>query len=189
MFLRGAKLIAVVAGLAAAPALAEPNAFLVHLMGRKPHGPKTFACFVRTYDPAYLDAHPDQNITYAEALAVSYENHDFALQLRLGFRLRGRPEIFSSVGECGTRASVRRGARCSGLNGPMWIALEGKKSLLMRLPKGSDLWRPGPPDPGNALKGAFGPDDILFRIDRVDLAQCADQMFDYERKELLGGGK
>jgi hypothetical protein len=183
---RSAVLFAILAGLVATSALAaRPSEFLSRLMGRKPEGLKTVACFARTYDAAYVAAHPNQNVSYVEAFVVAYGNHDFAYQLRLGFRFHGQPETYTSVGECGSYDSVRHGARCAGPNGPMWLALGSKGSMLMELPKGGDLWRPGPPNPKDTLKGAFGPDDKLFRLDRVDLAQCAGQMFDYERKELL----
>ena len=51
---------------------------------------------------------------------------------------------------------------------------------------GGDLWKPGPPNLKDTLKGAFGPADKTFRLQRAGLAQCTDQMFDDERKALLG---
>jgi hypothetical protein len=151
-------------------------------MGRVPGEGKTFACFTRVYDAAHLAAHPAQNVRSMEALAVVYSAAAReSYQLRMGFRFRGRPEEFTTVAECGD-------AVCAGpAPGSMRVALDDGASVLMDIPDGAHLWRPGPPNPKDTLDDAFGPDDKRFRLYRTDLADCRDQMFDYERKALLGG--
>jgi hypothetical protein len=186
MRVRTLAIAAVVASLvtASAASAAGPSAFLARLMGRAPEEGKTFACFTRVYDDAHLAAHPQQNARAMEALAVVYSAAAReSYQLRMGFRFRGRPEEFTTVAECG-------GAVCAGPPpGSMRVALDDDGSVLMNIPDGAHLWRPGPPDPKNTLDDAFGPDDKVFRLTRTDVSACAEQMFDYEKRTLLGGGR
>ena len=167
----------------------EPSRFLSDLMGRKPVAGKTFACYARVYDDAHLASHPRQNVRALQVLVTAYLiNGESFYQLRMGLQFRNRPETFTTTGECGEGSvpdSVRRGAVCAGPGGPLRLSLDGKDSVLMSLPDGTELWPPGPPDPKNAVKDALGPDDEVFRLDRARLSECEGQLFDEERKALL----
>ncbi len=167
----------------------EPSRFLTDLMGRRPAAGKTFACFARVYGDSHLAAHPGQNVRSLHTLVMAYLiNGESFYQLRIGIEFRGRPETFATTGECGEGSlpdSVRRGAICAGPGGPLRLALDGRKSLLMGLADGAEFWRAGPPDPANALKDALGPDDKVLRLDRARLSNCEDQLYEDERKGLL----
>jgi hypothetical protein len=171
---------------------AAPSPFLARLMGRAPGEGKTFACFTRVYDDAHLAARPLQNVRAMDVLVVAYSTLDYGYQLRMGFRFRGRAEELTTVAECGGAGdrppdSLRGVAVCAGPvgGGSMRVALDDDGSALMAIPNGAHLWRPGPPNPKDTVDDAFGPDDKLFRLTRTDLSNCADQMFDDEKKALL----
>ena len=171
----------------------ESARFLADLMGRTPGPGKTFACFARVYDEAHLTAHPGQNVRALHTLVTAYlTNGERFYQLRIGLQLRGRPETFTTTGECGEGSvpdTVRSGAVCAGPGGPLRLALEGKDPVLMTLSGAAEFWRPSPPDPNNTLKDALGPDDTVFRLDRSRLSDCDDQFFDDERKALIDRGQ
>jgi hypothetical protein len=196
VFIRSA-IIAALAGFALAPpAIAgSSNEFLARLMGHLYRTGETFACFSRRYDDAYLAAHPQQNVAYAKALVSAYvrpSNLDrkegaYSYQISLGFTFRGRSDVLTSVAECGegkTQDSLREGAVCAGpvgSDGEMRVAIEGR-SFLMTIPKGSDLWAPGPVDQRHdTVKNPFGADDKVFRLDRTNLSQCEDMAFDRQK--------
>lgn len=175
-------------GAAAAPVRAgQPGRFVTQLIGRSPGPGKTFACFSRIYDDAHLAGHPAQNLRSIRVLAVSYSNLDYAYQLRMGFEFRGHPETLTSVAECGHDEPVGESARCAGPVGgrTMGLSVEGHRSILLNLPDGAHLWKPGPPKPKDTVNDALGPDDKLIRLYRTHLADCADQSLDAEEKALL----
>jgi hypothetical protein len=193
MHFRALVISAILAGLTTmSPATAAgPSKFVTHLMGREPGEGKTFACFIRVYDDAHLTAHPEQNVRSMTVLVVAYSVLQYSYQLRMGFHFRGRLESLTTVAECGdssgARDSLRGGALCAGPgeSGKMRLVLEDDRSVLIVLPVGAHLWRPGPPDPTNTVNDAFGPDDKLFRLFRTALLQCDDQAIDDEEKAFL----
>ncbi len=170
---------------------AEPSEFITHLMGRVPGQGKTFACFSHVYDDAHLGAHPQQNVRSMRVLIVAYSALQYAYQLRMGFEFRGRPETLTTVAECGPSVSEANSARgsavCAGPVGgrSMSLSLEGEHSVLMTLPDGAHLWKPGPPRPNDTVNDAFGPNDKLFRLDRTALPLCDDQAIGAEEKAFL----
>ena len=177
---------------ASAASAAGPSAFLARLMGRAPGEGKTFACFTRVYDGAYLAARPLQNVRAMDVLVVAYSTLDYGYQLRMGFRFRGRTEELTTVAECGGAGAgspdlLRGVAVCAGPigGGSMRVALDDDRSVLMTIPNGAHLWRPGPPNPKDTVNDAFGPDDKVFRLYRTDLSNCEEQAIGDEEKALL----
>lgn len=195
--IRAATIAAVLASLApaATPRAAETgNEFLARLMGHLYSEGKSLACFRREYDDGYLASHPGQQIAFVKALFAAYYRQSpfgaahgaFSYQVRLAFRLRGRPETFTQVAECGagkSKDSLRDGADCAGPgDAGSHLALAGDRSVMLTIPGGADLWAPGPIDKRHDIvKNPFGPDDKVFRLDPTDLAQCEDQAFDAEK--------
>ncbi len=169
---------------------AEPGPFVTRLMGRAPGEGKTFACFTRVYDDRHLVAHPQQNVASLTLLAVAYSSLQYGYQLRIGLRFRDRAEPLSTVAECGVsraRNSLRHGAICAGIGGTTRLAIENRRSILLRLPVGANLWRPGPPGQ-STVDDAFGADDKPFRLYRAALSHCDDQAIGVEEKALLDRG-
>jgi hypothetical protein len=167
---------------------ATPSKFVTYLAGKKPGAGKTFACFTRSYDQTYLDAHPQQNVTAVHMLVTVYSNMDYGYQLRLGFFIRGRADRLDSVAECGNgkvRDRLDRAAICSGIGGKALLAVENRKAVQLSLPRDTDLWAPRPGQHSDIVKNAFAEDDKHFRLMRTPLAQCDDQALDDEEKTFL----
>ena len=164
----------------------EPSAFVTRLLGQRPGPGKTFAGFARTYDDAHHASHPGQNVAFMEILVTNYDVSDQQFyQLRMGFCFRGRPDELTTVAECGSKNPANPGgtARCAGpSDGGTELRLDGKNALLVTLPAGIHLWKPGPPDPQHTVDDAFGAGDRLFRLERAPASHCIDQAFEYEKK-------
>jgi hypothetical protein len=160
--------------------------FVTRLMGREPGPRKTFACFARDYDEAHRATHPAQNMQSVWVLAVAYASLDNAVQLRMSFRFEGRPETLTSVAECGRVHQSGDSTLCAGPigGGHMSLSLQGDHRILMNIPRGAHLWKPGPPSPSDTVDDAFGSDDRLFRLERTSLSRCLDQAFPDEKALL-----
>lgn len=161
------------------------SAFVTQLLGQSPGPGKTFACFARRYPDAHLASHAAQNVAGMEILVTNYGGHQPTYQLRMGFNFKGRTEQLTTVAECGSRdpAGPNGAATCAGpTDGETKLHLEGRNALLVTLPSGIHLWKPGPPDPKHTVNDAFGADDRLFRLDRLPTSRCIDQAFEDEKR-------
>ena len=169
---------------------AGPGKYVTFLAGKKPGHGKTFACFARTYDEAYLAAHPDQHVTAIRMLVTVYSNMDYGYQLRLGLNVRDRPTRLDSVAECGNGTvpdRFDRAAICAGIGGKVLLAVENRNVVQLSLPLNTDLWAPNP-NPGqksDIVAGAFAAGDKHFRLTRSPLSHCDDQALDADEKALL----
>jgi len=185
-----------VAGLALAAqahAAGPNNEFLAGLLGRLYMRGQGFACFSRQYDDAHLAAHPSQRVTFAKALidasfrtsSLPTATSSYPYQVALAFRFRDRTETLTGVAECGDgtpRDSLRDGAQCAGPGSASHLALVGRRTLVISIPDGADLWMPGPVDQRHDVaKNPFGPDDKVFRLERTDLKSCEDLAFDSQK--------
>jgi hypothetical protein len=173
----------------AAPANAQD--FIKRLMGRAPGRGKTAACFNRVYDDSHLASHPQQNVrTMTLLVLIDSENPD-NYDLRVGVNFRNQKHYFETQGDCarpetegdaGGSYSAHCSVACDG--GSIGVALKDNGSVLLTIPDGARVWRPGAPD-NDSERGAFGEDDKLFRVDRADLLQCMPLAADKDEKALL----
>ena len=189
--------IAVGALLAAAPAEAAESGFIARFLGAQPS--KTadgFACFSRVYDPAHLAQHPQQNVKTMTLLAVVDPANPDEVQLRFGVTFRSRKGMLETNGGCAV-ASGEGGAAlslttahcnvdCDG--GAIDVTLKTDGAVLVGIPAGARLWKPGADSPDDNVHGAFGPDDKLFRLDRAALGECLPLAVDKDERARLTRG-
>jgi hypothetical protein len=159
---------------------AEPGEFVTVLAGRKPVAGKTFACFTRSYDPAWFAIHSFQRISAVRLLVAVNSASDYGFQLRLGLNLRERSDALATGAECTrkqTPLSLDQPAVCGGEGGGhATISIESKDVVRLGLSTFGRL----PP------KGAaFVEDDENFQLTRAPLAKCADQAENAQEKALF----
>jgi hypothetical protein len=191
-------LVALAASAAPLPAVAgapSPEDFTKRLMGRAPGKGKTAACFNRVYDDSHLAAHPQQNVRTMTLLVLIDSNTPDNYDLRVGVTFRNRKHFFETQGDCMSPhpeegAPAASGVHCSIAcdGGSIDVALKDNGSVLLTMPAGARLWRPGADD-NDTVHGAFGPDDKLFRVDRGDLPQCLPLASAKDEKALLTRGE
>lgn len=152
---------------------------------------KSYACFVRRYDAAHLARHNLQKVSDMLLLVSAEkdeETKNVNYSFRLGLKFRNRKGAFDSSGSCGhasasqvsaDKLQINCGVDCDG--GGITVELANDdKSMLIRL-DAIRIWQNNKPDDeGFSLSG--GADDRVFRLDRVDVAQCRSLVTD--RKEL-----
>jgi len=169
---------------------AEATAFNARMFGAQP-GKLAYACFVRKYDLDHLARHPKQKVAAMKLLTtVEYQDETKELQysFRLGFRYRHRSGDFDTSGSCrhalfeenGREIRFGCGVDCEG--GGIGVALsKDDKSAVVRLER-VRVWQNNKPDDDAEQSLVAGADDRIFRLDRVDNADCASLVTD--RKEL-----
>jgi hypothetical protein len=181
---------AIIAGLAPgaqAKAAGADNPFLARVVGRLHRSGQDFACFSRRYDAAHLAKHPEQRVTHLKVLVDAYFREDaYQYQVSLAFDFRDRPETLTGVAECGAgtqQDTLRRGAQCAGpADGDAHLGMLGRRILVVKLPKGADLWAPGPVEERHdTVENPFGADDKVFRLFRTDVKECEDLAFDRQK--------
>ncbi|MBV2183979.1 MAG: hypothetical protein KUL88_05505 [Rhizobium sp.] len=141
-----------------------------------------WACYSRHYDASHLRTHPRQNVKDIAMLAYR-PDWDGAgasiLNFEARFRDGGVPAEFS--GECRSTSGgvLACGIECDG--GEFSLKSAGGGSLLVDLPK-----EPGLCDGEDGTNGpGFGSDDRRFRLDRVDIGDCRDLIWDDEIRPRL----
>jgi hypothetical protein len=168
---------------------AKAAAFDVRMF-TKPPGKKTYACFVRRYDPDHLARHPLQKVSTMKLLVTAEipPEEKITYSFRLGLKYRDRSGDFDSSGSCnhfvpedrGHEIHLGCGVDCDG--GGIDVAMsKDDKSAIVRVER-VRIWQNSKPDEelSDALVG--GVDDKVFRLDRVDTSECASLVTD--RKEL-----
>lgn len=191
-------MVALAAAVALAPAAARADSaanasdFVKRLLAREPGKGKTFACFTRVYDAAHLAVHPQQNVRAMMVLITVDSTNVDNYNLTLGSYFRTRKGLLESSGDCAfahdeTDPAASHAARCSIAcdGGAFEVALKDNGAVLLTVPEGARLWRPGSDDPDGNVHGAFGPDDKLFRLDRAPLSQCVTLGADAAEKAQL----
>lgn len=162
--------------------------------------PKSGACFTRSYDGAHLRAHEGQTVTSIR-VSLRYElpgEPSDTRDLRIELRQKDQTQPFYVVGGCYWGEDVNRdvegrrligafrknaGVQCSARGGiggsaeeggdfPIDIAAGGA-SLTLYMDSGVSGWR-GPDQKKKSTYLEFGEEDRIFRLDRVDVAACAD---------------
>ena len=177
----------------------DDEAFQQRLFGRVLDGKQIHACFSRVYDAGHLAQHPRQNVrTMLLLVRASSESDQPSYAVRLGVTFRKSGAHFDSAGSCGSihdtsqvggAAGVAHcGVDCDG--GSIDVAIKDAKSVLVSIPVGARIWRPGSDgdEPGNVHQ-RFGVDDKVFRLDKVALTQCLPLADDKEEKAAMRRGQ
>jgi hypothetical protein len=199
MFAAGAMALSTLA--AHADSAPSPQDFTKRLMGRAPGKGKTFSCFTRAYDEAHLAGHPLQNVRAMKLLVKIDSEAGDGYDLVIGVNFRSRKSMFETEGDCAAPhaegesgapapagpASVHCAIACDG--GAIDVALKDNGSVLLTIPNGARVWKPGSIDPDENVHGAFGEDDKLFRLDRASLSQCEPLGADKSEKATLAKGQ
>jgi hypothetical protein len=196
MALASAMLAASAAGITASHAeeeginKAKADAFDVRMFV-KPPGKKSYACFVRRYDPDHLTRHPKQKVSAMRLLMTAEippDEDTTNYSFRLGVKYRHRSGDFDSSGGCshviaedaGNEIRFGCGVDCDG--GGIGVALsKDDKSAIIRLER-VRIWQNNKPDEEAGDSLVAGTDDKIFRLDRIDSRECASLVTD--RKEL-----
>ena len=184
--------------IAATPSHANAGGFIASFLGAEPSKTaESFACFNRIYDPAHLASHPQQNVKTMTLLAVVDPANPDEVQLRFGVAFRSRKGMLETNGGCAvvndengkptSATSAHCGVDCDG--GAIDVTLKGDGNVLVGIPAGARLWKPGSDNPDDNVHGAFGSDDKLFRLDRAALDQCLPLAADKNEKARLKSGR
>ena len=182
---------ALVSALAATSALADP-------LGDAIHAADGIVCFTRSYDSAWLAAHPSQTLREAKFM-ISYRDSDLWQGLRMS--LKGERETLYLFGDChwGDSDSVNRSAQDNILI-PSFKAENGIGCMLMTDVTGASAeeggyfvvdWQDGGQkievhldDYASAWRTLeagrspdfveFNPADRVIRLHRAEPSECAD---------------
>jgi hypothetical protein len=173
------------------------EAFQQRLFGRAASGTEMRACFNRVYDTAHLAQHPRQNVRTMLLLVKTGADPDQpSYALRLGVTFRNSGAHFESAGGCGSihdageaggsAAVAHCGVDCDG--GSIDVAIKDAKSVLVSIPTGARIWRPGSINENDHSK-RFGSDDKAFRLDKVVLTECLRLADDSKEKAAMRRGQ
>jgi hypothetical protein len=182
---------------AAGSAEAAESGFIGRFLGVEPSkSAETFACFNRVYDPAHLAQHPQQNVKTMMLLAVVDPANADEVQLRFSVAFRSRKGMLETNGGCAVvsgEADTAASASAAHCNvdcdgGAIDVTLKADGAILVGIPAGARLWKPGADNPDDNVHGAFGPDDKLFRLDRAALGECLPLAVDEEERARLTRG-
>jgi hypothetical protein len=179
---------------------AADEAFQKRLFGRALDTKPSHACFSRAYDPGHLAQHPKQNVRTMLLLVTgsAESGADPTNQLGLGVTFRKSGTHFESGGNCGSIQDndeaagagnvAHCGVDCDG--GSMDVAIKDAKSVLVSIPNGARIWRPGS-DVGESenSRKRFGRDDKDFRVDKVALNECLSLADDNKEKAAMRRGQ
>lgn len=192
------RMLLLAALIAAAPfadAAWAADATAVDLLGKDPGQAPAYACYSRHYDPAHLDSHPRQNVRDIAVFvdsSVDGETRERGYSLEMGVSFRKLATQFEVSGSCSTidgKTGLTCGVDCDGGHFDVTTA-KGGQSLLVAVPDSVSMWDPTASDdaePHDLPKGAeFGSDDKLFKLDRVDLAQCRPLMSEDAKAAIFG---
>jgi hypothetical protein len=178
----------------------EDEAFQKKLFGRTLGAEQTIhTCFSRAYDPGYLAQHPQQNVrTMLLLVKGSSSSEGLSYGVRIGVTFRKSGAHFETAGDCSSihdssdadksGNAVHCGVDCDG--GSMDVAIKDAKSVLVSIPNGARIWRPGSDgdEPGNSRR-RFGRDDKVFRVDKVALNECLSLADDNKEKAAMRRGQ
>ena len=144
-------------------------------------GNKASACFARRYDASHLAQHPKQKVSAMKLLLTAEKTPDEPTvhMYKIGVQFRGKPGNFDGDSACSyliddegkKETSFNCGAECGG--GGFEVAMaKDDKSVIVRVDT-IGIYDRKHPD-GDLLTLEGGKDDKVFRLDRVDNAECAE---------------
>ncbi len=148
-------------------------------------GGKSYACFARHYDRAHLAKHPKQKTTAMKLLVTAElvpEDKALNYSFALGVKFRDRKGKFNSSGSCGhptvsqetaDKLTLGCGVDCDGGGLSVEMA-NADRAVLVRLDQIA-MWDSAKPD-DERMSFDAGPDDQVFRLDRVSLDDCHSLM-------------
>jgi hypothetical protein len=161
---------------------ARTKAFDARVFG-SPIGEKASACFVRRYDASHLAQHPKQKVS-AMKLLVTAENHpkeETAYAYKVGVQFRNKHGNFDGGSHCGHmvdedgKKDIRFTCDVDCGGGGLEIAMsKDNKSAIVHLDVIGIYDRAHPKRDAITLAGTG--DDKTFRVDRVDISECAELM-------------
>jgi hypothetical protein len=171
---------------------AQKEEFIKQLFAHPVGKDKSYACFVRRYDPEHLARHRLQKVSAMKLLLTAEtapESGEPTYSFRLGVRYRNKSGTYDSSGECGqaqitaeSNNEVRLGCGVDCDGGGIDIALtKDYNATLIRLER-IRIWRNDKPDDEASDSLVAGADDKIFRLDRASLDECHSLVTD--RKEL-----
>jgi hypothetical protein len=163
---------------------AKLSDFAQRMFATKSFEQKASACFVRTYDAGHLARHRRQTVS-AMKMLVSAEtladDGQLSYSYELGVKFRNRSGDYVSRFQCGrahmadvkrTRVEVTCHDGCEGGDGVVIALTPDSKSIHVRIDSVS-VWLPDKPsDADGHFEFHGGPDNHVFRLDRVDLENC-----------------
>jgi hypothetical protein len=169
---------------AAPPEEAKLNDFAQRMFATTSFEQKTSACFVRTYDAAHLARHRRQTVSAMKMLVSAEKLTDdgqLSYSYELGVTFRDRPGDYASRFQCGhafladvkrTAVRVRCHDGCEGGDGVVIALAPDSKSILVKVDSVS-VWLADKPEDADAhFEFQGGPDNHVFRLERVDPATC-----------------
>jgi hypothetical protein len=182
-------IVALAAMLVATPGLSGP--LEQQLFGQDMGEEALHSCFVRHYDEPHLRVHPQQNVTDMALLVSAQpgEGYEGFYGVSIGVRFRGVTNELQLAGGCGAGDDGKTlgcGIDCDG--GVIDVALRDENSVRVEIPYGARTWDPesdGEPDPA----AEFGEDDKVFRLDRADLKECLNLVWDEDLKARIAAGE
>lgn len=179
MFCKALPVLVAAALLGAAPVLAgsaaDSGPLAKALFGKLPAKGSSSVCFTRLYSPAHLAGHPQQNVRDMVILMTATADADAGAvyKTRIGVHFRKVGPAFETGGGCGLSddgKTIACGADCDG--GSMDVVLKDGQTILLKIPDGASLWRPGAEASDNPKAARFGQDDKIFKLTRGNLRQC-----------------
>ena len=146
---------------------------VVKILGRNPGDAAAYACFTRHYTKKHLATHPDQNVTDMRLFVNRAEGDDvsYTLDMQVDFREQKKPLVLSNYCEPDSdpKGAITCPMDCEG--GRIDIRVKNQSAILVEIPLGARVYDP-PKEDGVPLRGKFGDDDKLFRLDRAALTDC-----------------
>jgi len=161
---------------------ARTKAFDAKVFGG-PIGDKAFACFERRYDASHLAQHRKQKVSSMKLLltADNQPNEPTAYAYKVGVQFRNKPGNFDGGSSCGHMVDedgktaigfvCETGCGGSGIE----IAISGNNKTAIVHLDAIGVWDRKNPD-GDTITLESGADDNTFRLDRVDISECAELM-------------
>lgn len=166
------------------------EAFQQRLFGRPLGKEAIHVCFSRVYDAGHLAQHRQQNVrTLLLLVKGNLEESAPSYMLSMGVTFRKSGTHFQTGGNCGSihdadgggAGIAHCGVDCDG--GQIDVAIKDDKSVLVSIPEGARVWRPG--NAAEDERKRFGADDKVFRLDKTALTQCLSLAEDNEEKAAM----
>ena len=159
------------------------------LFGHDPGEKAAFACFSRHYAKAHLASHPDQNVTDMRVFVSKAEgdtNEGYTVGMQVDFREQKQPLVLTNYCEPGEgKQAITCPFDCEG--GRIDMRVKNQSSILVEIPIGARVYDP-PVEDGVPVRGKFGEDDKLFRLDRAALTDCLPAIKDDALRAKIAKG-
>lgn len=169
---------------------ARTRAFDAQVFGG-PIGEKASACFARRYDKSHLAQHRKQKVSAMKLLltAENRPNEPTGYAYKVGVRFRNKPGNFDGGSSCGhmegedgdKEIRFTCDVECGG--GGLDVAMSKDNTSAIVHLEVIGVWDRKHPD-GDTITLEGGGDDKVFRLDRVDTAECAELAGDKEVASL-----